>query len=68
MRGMLATRFPDRCFEVVNLAPGGYDSYQDYERVRVDGTRLKPDLVVIHSGIKLRAKRSVSSPVACPRN
>jgi hypothetical protein len=30
---------------------GGYDSYQDYERMRVDGTRLDPDLVVIHSGI-----------------
>jgi len=51
MRRVLPARFPGVCFEVVNLALGGYDSYQDYERMRVDGIRLKPDLVVINSGI-----------------
>lgn len=51
MRRMLHEQRPDACFEVVNLALGGYDSYQDYERMRVDGTRLEPDLVIVHSGI-----------------
>jgi lysophospholipase L1-like esterase len=51
MRRLLPGRFRGACFEVVNLALGGYDSYQDYERMRVDGTWLKPDLVVINSGI-----------------
>lgn len=51
MRRQLAQKFPGRCFEVVNLGLGGYDSYQDYERVRVDGIPLSPDLLIIHSGI-----------------
>jgi lysophospholipase L1-like esterase len=51
MRRQLREQFPGACFEVVNLALGGYDSYQDYERMRVDGARLAPDLVVLHSGI-----------------
>jgi GDSL-like Lipase/Acylhydrolase family len=51
MRRLLPARFPGACFEVVNLALGGYDSYQDYERMRVDGTRLAPDLVIVNSGI-----------------
>lgn len=51
MRRLLPARFAGACFEVVNLALGGYDSYQDYERMRVDGMRLEPDLVVINSGI-----------------
>lgn len=51
MRRLLATKFSGFWFEVVNLGLGGYDSYQDYERMRVNGTRLDPDLVVIHSGI-----------------
>jgi len=51
MRRRLPTQFSGVCVEVVNLALGGYDSYQDYERMRVDGTRLAPDLVVINSGI-----------------
>jgi lysophospholipase L1-like esterase len=51
MRRLLAARYSGRCFEVVNLALGGYDSYQDYERMRMDGTRFAPDLVVINSGI-----------------
>jgi lysophospholipase L1-like esterase len=51
MRRLLRERWRYGCFEVVNLALGGYDSYQDYERMRVDGTKLTPDLVVINSGI-----------------
>ena len=51
LRRMLAASFPGICVEVVNLALGGYDSYQDYERMRVEGARLDPDLVIIHSGI-----------------
>ena len=51
MRRLLPERFPGGCFEVVNLALGGYDTYQDYERMRVDGTRLMPDLVILNSGI-----------------
>jgi len=51
LRRMLNARFPGGCFEVVNLALGGYDSYQDYERMRVDGTPLAPDIVIVHSGI-----------------
>jgi len=51
MRRLLPERFPGLCFEVVNLALGGYDSYQDYERMRVDGTKLKPNLVIVNSGI-----------------
>ena len=37
--------------EVVNLAFDGYDSYQLYERLRTDGIRLDPDLVIVNSGI-----------------
>jgi lysophospholipase L1-like esterase len=51
MRTLLNRRLPGACFEVVNLALGGYDSYQVYERMRVDGTRLAPHLVIINSGI-----------------
>lgn len=51
MRRLLPARWPGHCFEVVNLALGGYDSYQDYERMRVDGTAFAPDLVVLNSGI-----------------
>jgi len=51
LRRMLNARFPSGCFEVVNLALGGYDSYQDYERMRVEGTLLAPDVVIVHSGI-----------------
>lgn len=51
MRSLLAERLPAVCVEVVNLAVSAYDSYQDFERFRLDGTRLAPDLVIIHSGI-----------------
>jgi lysophospholipase L1-like esterase len=51
MRKVLPDSYPGVCFEVVNLALGGYDSYQIYERMRADGLRLNADLVIIHSGI-----------------
>jgi len=51
MRRLLPEKFSGVCYEVVNLALGGYDSYQDYERMRVDGTRFHPDLVILNSGI-----------------
>lgn len=51
MRELLAAAYPDRRFEVVNLALGGYDSYQLFERMRADGVRMEPDIVIINSGI-----------------
>jgi lysophospholipase L1-like esterase len=51
MRRILAGRFPDRRFEVVNLGFDGYDSWQDFERMRSDGVPLQPDLVILNSGI-----------------
>ena len=51
MRRVAAERWPGRPIEVVNLALGGYDSYQVRERLRVDGLAYAPDLVVINSGI-----------------
>ena len=41
----------DRRFEVVNLALGGYDAYQLFERMRTDGVHFAPDLLIINSGI-----------------
>lgn len=51
MRRILTERYPSRRFEVVNLGFDGYDSYQDLERLRSDGLRLAPDVVIVHSGI-----------------
>jgi lysophospholipase L1-like esterase len=51
MREILAASYPRRRFEVVNLALGGYDSYQLFERMRSDGVRMQPDIVIINSGI-----------------
>lgn len=51
MRRLVTDQHPGRCVEVVNLALGGYDSYQDFERLRVDGLKLAPDIVVLHVGI-----------------
>ena len=51
MRRVLAARYPDRRFEVVNLGFDGYDSWQDFERLRSDGLLLQPDLVILNSGI-----------------
>jgi lysophospholipase L1-like esterase len=51
LRLLLAERLPGVRVEVINLAFDGYDSYQDYERLRSDGIPLQPDIVVVHSGI-----------------
>jgi len=51
MREILAERFPGIRSEVVNLALGGYDSYQVFERMRSDGVGLAPDVVIVNSGI-----------------
>ena len=51
MRELLKQRYPTSRFEVVNLAFDGYDSYQLVERLRTDGRRLDPDLIIINSGI-----------------
>lgn len=51
MRELLPRLHPGVRFEVVNLALGGYDSYQVYERMRSDGVGLSPDVVIINSGI-----------------
>jgi len=51
MRRLLAARYPDRHFDVINLGFDGYDSWQDFERLRSDGIPLQPDLVIVNSGI-----------------
>lgn len=51
MRRILAQRYPGRHFDVVNLGFDGYDSWQDFERLRSDGLALEPDLVIMNSGI-----------------
>lgn len=51
MRPMLAERWPGVPFEVVNLALGGYDAYQAWERLRTDGVPMSPDLIILNTGI-----------------
>jgi hypothetical protein len=51
MRRELAARWPERRFEVVNLGFDGYDSFQDYERLRLEGVRYEPDVIVVNNGI-----------------
>lgn len=51
MRTLLSARWPGRKFEVINLAFDGYDSWQDFERLRSDGIPRTPDLVILNSGI-----------------
>ncbi len=51
MREILATRYPGRTFDVVNLAFDGYNSFQLVERLRTDGVRLHPDLVIVNAGV-----------------
>jgi lysophospholipase L1-like esterase len=51
MREALTGGYPARKFEVVNLAFDGYDAYQQYERLRSDGLRLEPDLLIVHAGV-----------------
>jgi lysophospholipase L1-like esterase len=51
MRELLRERYPGVRSEVVNLALGGYDSYQIYERMKGDGVNFSPDVVIINSGV-----------------
>lgn len=51
MSARLDSMYPDRSFEVINLAFDGYDSYQIFERLRSDGLRLDPDFVVVNTGV-----------------
>ena len=51
MRTLLAESHPGLVVEVVNLAFDGYDSHQLVERLRTDGLRLTPDLIIVNAGI-----------------
>lgn len=51
MRDRLASMYPEKSFEVINLAFDGYDSYQIFERLRSDGIPLDPDFVVVNTGV-----------------
>lgn len=51
LRQALAKKFPSVNIEVVNLAFDGYDSYQLYLRMRSDGLRFRPDLVIVNEGV-----------------
>ena len=51
MRRAFQERVSDLRVEVVNLAFDGYDSRQDLERLKIDGMRLEPDLIIVNNGI-----------------
>ena len=51
MRELLAVRFPERRFEVINLAFDGYDSWQIVQRLRTDGLPLDPDVIIVNTGV-----------------
>lgn len=51
MRRSLAARDSGHRWEVVNLAFDGYDAYQIFERLRSDGLRFGPDLIIVNAGV-----------------
>jgi lysophospholipase L1-like esterase len=51
LRERLAAERPDLRIEAVNLAYDGYDSYQLWQRLLVDGVPLEPDLIVVNTGV-----------------
>lgn len=51
MSAILRERYPGRSFDVVNLAFDGYDSWQLLERIRSDGARYEPDVVIVNTGV-----------------
>lgn len=51
MRSLLAARYTDLEFDVVNLGFDGYDSRQLLERLRSDGMRLQPDVIIVNTGV-----------------
>jgi lysophospholipase L1-like esterase len=51
LRRALAEAHPRLRVEVLNLAFDGYDSYQDWARLRSDGLAFDPDVIIVNSGI-----------------
>lgn len=51
MRRLLHERYAGRRFDVINLGFDGYDSWQLVERLRTDGMRLGPDVIIVNAGI-----------------
>jgi lysophospholipase L1-like esterase len=51
MRAILRERYPTQHFDVVNLALDGYDTHQHLERLRSDGLRMHPTIVIMNDGI-----------------
>jgi lysophospholipase L1-like esterase len=51
LRARLAAIRPGLRVEVVNLAYDGYDAYQMWQRLRDDGVRLQPDLLLVNAGV-----------------
>ncbi len=51
MRELLHERYPDRAFDVVNLAFDGYDAYQVFERLDTEWYWLNADAVIVNSGV-----------------
>ena len=50
MRADLAAQRSDLRVDVVNLAYDGYDAYQMWQRLLVDGVPLRPDLIIVNAG------------------
>jgi hypothetical protein len=53
LRRELRARYPGRPIDVVNLGFDAYDAACDYERFKLDGVPLEPDVVILHSGINV---------------
>jgi lysophospholipase L1-like esterase len=51
MRADLVAQRPGLHVEVVNLAYDGYDAYQMWQRLLVDGVPLQPDLIIANAGV-----------------
>lgn len=51
LRDILHARYPERRFEVLNLALDGFDSHALVERLRAEGLRYDPDVVIVNTGI-----------------
>jgi len=51
MRRSLRERYPGLEVDVVNLAFDGYDSRQLLERLRTDGMRFDPDIIIVNTGV-----------------
>ncbi|MBX3173920.1 MAG: SGNH/GDSL hydrolase family protein [Gemmatimonadaceae bacterium] len=68
LTGLLDSLMPGRAIEVVNAAFDGYDSHQLLERLLGDVLPLRPQVVVINSGINdVRSARYSGLEYADPR-